>query len=312
MTNPVLQALDEAVAECATRNYDRLRTGLRGRERAKSINDALKSLSLLQEGGEPSYGPWDSLFYLTWYQPRQIHLAYAVLRQLYPRGFQSPVHVIDLGCGAWAVQFALALWTTNERKGGDPDQVIVHGIEPSVAMRRLGGELWDALRGTADRYGLTALVETVDAMTVRCVTYESLSAYAYSPAVRDASRFGCGLTSLHAVYESTFQELGEQVAWLRSERKVNWEIFTTHRSKRRELEAVVEGGFGPRLLPQPLWEGPKPIWEGCLPRTTAWRRRLARVFSSLTGKSRTYLSKAVTWNPEKNRIEKDAVWVRTS
>ena len=74
MGNPTLDAFDEALADVAKKEYRRLREGLHGCTRASRIDGALESLELLQGGQEPLYHDWDSLFYVTWYQPRQVHL----------------------------------------------------------------------------------------------------------------------------------------------------------------------------------------------------------------------------------------------
>ena len=77
-------------------------------------------------GEEPEYNEWDALFYVTWYQPRQINLALAILQKLYEDarkwlGSDFPLHIIDVGCGAFlAVQFAMAILAAeNQREGND-------------------------------------------------------------------------------------------------------------------------------------------------------------------------------------------------
>ncbi len=280
-----------------------MREGLHGSTRASRIDGALESLELLQGGQEPLYHDWDSLFYVTWYQPRQVHLVYALLRQCYPRGLPERLHVIDIGCGAGAVKLALAILIATDYRARGALNVGVQGIDPSGSMRRLGGELWLSFSCAARRRGLGRLEETIGAMTRTEDTYKGFGAYAESPAAREAEAATCWLTSVHAVYESTHRQLKEQMRRVRASRRPDWELVTTHRSKSHELAAVVSNG-------ESLAVEPRPVWAGCLPQTTAWRRRLARVFSSLSDKSRAYLSKPVTWNPQTNPIGKDEVRVR--
>ena len=103
------EALDRAIAKVAEEEYGRLAEGMSLRDQTASVDKALSSLMELQKGHEPDYNSeWVSLFYLTWFQPRQVHLAYAALCQHIAEQ-RSPSHVIDYGCGAWAVQFALAI-----------------------------------------------------------------------------------------------------------------------------------------------------------------------------------------------------------
>ena len=105
------KSLDRAIANLAEAEYGRLSTegGLGTKEQHELVDRALRSLKELQQGRKADYGDeWVGVFYLTWYQPRQIQLAYAALRELIPER-NPPKYIIDYGCGAWAVQIALAL-----------------------------------------------------------------------------------------------------------------------------------------------------------------------------------------------------------
>ena len=107
------------------------------------MENALNSLLQLQRGYEPDYNSeWVSLFYLTWFQPRQVHLAYAALRQ-HVAEQQVPPYVIDYGCGAWAVQIALAILLAEET---ELQGLGVHGIDPNEPMREIGKKLWRKFR----------------------------------------------------------------------------------------------------------------------------------------------------------------------
>ena len=131
----VRAALDRAIAEVAEAEYGRLAHGVPPDAQATQVDAALQSLRRLQQGTPPDYdSDWVVLFYLTWYQPRQVHLAYAALRQ-YVSANNPPQCVVDYGCGALAVQLALAIALTEEDCAG----AAVHGLDPSVPMRRLAG-----------------------------------------------------------------------------------------------------------------------------------------------------------------------------
>lgn len=78
----VREVLDRAISEVAEAEYSRLTEGMSLKVQTESVDAALKSLMMLQKGISPKYSSeWIALFYLTWYQPRQIHLAYATLRE---------------------------------------------------------------------------------------------------------------------------------------------------------------------------------------------------------------------------------------
>ena len=60
------------------------------------MDKALRSLKELQQGRKADYGnEWVAIFYLTWYQPRQIQLAYAALRELISER-RPPKYIIGL------------------------------------------------------------------------------------------------------------------------------------------------------------------------------------------------------------------------
>lgn len=112
------------------------------------MEQALADLGNLQQGIPPDYNDKGvALFYLTWYQPRQIFLAYSALRHVI-REQKPPSRIIDYGCDASAVQIAMSILTVQwlhgvsirQRPSYNPSAV--HGIDPSEPMRRIGEVLW--------------------------------------------------------------------------------------------------------------------------------------------------------------------------
>ena len=69
-----MRLLEGAILEVAKSEYARLSAGLAPHQVATRVGDALESLGGLRRGVAPAYDEWDALFYLTWYQPRQINL----------------------------------------------------------------------------------------------------------------------------------------------------------------------------------------------------------------------------------------------
>ena len=261
----------------------------------------------------PHYDKWVALFYLTWYQPRHIHLAYTVLRQQISEHY-TPRHVIDFGCGGWAVQIALAILIT-ERPA--LQGLVVHGIDSSRPMREIGELSWRKLREIVEENAKDPLLEMADyanadadaykrlgcaleSMTDSCTCHASYDAYLS----HGIERLGnCWLTAFHVVYQSNRPELETVFQRIRQERSPVLELLTTDGLKRDHATF-----FGGSDLPieQAVW--------GCeeLERTTRWRREL-RNRLGVEGTADlidNYLRTPVRWNPRNNPIEGDTVMIR--
>ena len=209
----VREALDQAIAQVAEAEYGRLSEGMSLGDQAKSVDHALKSLTRLQQGIPPDYrSEWIALFYLTWYQPRQIHLASAALRQLLVQT-PPPRHIIDYGCGALAFQLALAV-VLAEQPDGRYSGIAVHGIDSSKPMMDIGKELWDRFREITgsrshDDPLFEALHVALDAMGDVCSFHTSLSEALthLQTAPRAPESDDCWLTAIHAIYQSNLEQL---------------------------------------------------------------------------------------------------------
>ena len=134
--------IDEAIATVAEEEFNRLCEITNNvAQVGENIKAALESLAKLRDGLEPEYNEWDALFYVTWYQPRQINLALSILQELYQdvrkwQGPDLPLHIIDVECGALAVQFAMAILAAEGTPAECNDNVTVNGIDPSEPMKR--------------------------------------------------------------------------------------------------------------------------------------------------------------------------------
>ena len=151
-TGLVAIAIDSAIQKAGEAEYQRLSDGLSLGECKSRVQLALNSLRLLQSGEQPEYtDEWVALFYTLWYQPKQINLAYGMIKKmlslrnsdsfiLNPNG---QLHVIDLGCGALAMQFVVALAATDAiAKGQNIKQITIHSSDTSQIMIDLGRKLW--------------------------------------------------------------------------------------------------------------------------------------------------------------------------
>ena len=76
-----LNLLERAILRVAEIEYRRLSSGLAPEQAAARVEAALEAMAGLRDGVPPDYNEWDALFYLTWYQPRQINLTQLVASQ---------------------------------------------------------------------------------------------------------------------------------------------------------------------------------------------------------------------------------------
>lgn len=315
----VREALDHAIEEVAKVEYPRLAEGMSLDDQRQHVNDALKSLKDLGRGAMPHYGKWVALFYLTWYQPRHIHLAYTVLDQQISTVLHRqiseqhrPRRVIDLGCGGWAVQIALAILITErpELQG-----LVVDGIDSSGPMRDIGELLWRKLRETVEKNAnapLLAMVDrakldtykrlgrTLESMTNSCTCHASCDAY-LSDGIKKPGN--CWLTAFHVVYQSNRSDLEAVFQRIRRERSPVLELLTTDGVKRDHTTFF---GGSDLSIKQAAWNCDQ------LKRTTHWRREL-RNRLGVKGTADlidNYLRTPVRWNPRSNPIEDDAVLIR--
>ena len=231
----VLRVLDRAIADVAREEYQRLTEGMRPEDREKFVGGALDDLNnKLGRGMSPNYkSEWIALFYLTWYQLRQVHLAYTVLRYLLDNLKQEPPRqVIDFGCGSGAVQIALSILLAENSAW---QNVAVHGIDSSEPMMRIGRDLWRKFRkrivNESDRSGgvhfAGKLRRTLYLMSSSCSYDTSYKASAALPATREATSSGdCWLTAIHASYQSNRKDMEAVFGRIRKEHEPVIELVT--------------------------------------------------------------------------------------
>ena len=297
--------LDDAITSVAEEEFNRLCNALNNDfdEVGRQVKKALRALRRLQDGVEPDYNEWVALFYLTWYQPRQINLALYILQELYEDarrqlGSDFPLHIIDVGCGALAVQFAAAILAVeNQREGND---LTVSGIDPSEPMKRIGNLLWSKFRlFLRDHSDLSDLSRTCDHMANNCELFDSHTSYFCSEGGRPwgppwIERW---ITAVHACYESNWFEIKRALQELRDRYSPSAILVTSHRS-RWEVVRFVAGEESPqrRLSPKQL-----PLKEE-LPKTTEWRTDLLNKLPAYQINSvSSLLSNPVEWAPRKQK-----------
>ena len=135
----VKDALDKAIAIVAGEEYKRLSHGLSLHEKANRVEGALKELEKLQYGKIPDYSDkWVALFYLTWYQPSHINLAYSIIKES-GEPLNDRLHIVDFGCGALAMQFGVALSMSEAIEEGQSfSKLRIDSIDTSKPMIDIG------------------------------------------------------------------------------------------------------------------------------------------------------------------------------
>jgi len=174
-------ALDRAITRVADDQYKRLSNKISLNGLNRRVHQYLNFLSGLQQGNPPNYNdPWIALFYLTWYQPKQIHLAHSLIEEqktirntnsLLIDNSQS-LHVIDFGCGALAMKFAVA-WAVAEaiEHGEQISSVTVDSYDANLSMIQLGISLWDEFKSQIQNTpNLVHLFRAINMIKGQCST----------------------------------------------------------------------------------------------------------------------------------------------
>lgn len=290
----VREVLDRAIAEVAEAKYRRLSEAMSLEHQIEAVDNALKSLTRLQKGIPPDYSSeWIALFYLSWYQPRQIHLAYAALRGLLAHS-PLPRHVIDYGCGALAVQIASAILLAEEQELLDSG-LAVHGVDSNMAMMDNGKELWDKFREiTGARSHVDSFFKclhvALDRMSDVCSCHASFAdALAHLQAARASASGDFGITAVHAVYPSNMEQLKDVLdAEKCHERGSAIELVTFFESavNKHFFDKLGFDRDHLRML----------AWTGRLDATTRWRERLSEALPGLE-KRGLLRTRPVVWDP---------------
>ena len=297
----IKNVLDQAITTVAEQEFNRLRNGLSDAQVAERVIEALESMGELQRGGKPEYSEWDALFYVTWYQPRQINVALTILRHLNEitrngnLRIKHPLHIIDVGCGALAAQFALAI-ALAEYQAENID-VSMQGIDPSDPMKQIGEnlwlEFWSIIDGNPD---LSYLSRTCDLMTDNYTFFDSSESYYRSEDVRLSgvqSDSKCWLMAIHTVYESNKQSIKDTLQTISDKSCPEVIMVTTHVSKCGAAGFAVGAGFKNYEL-----KSEELLLQGNLPETTIWRKHLIQRLPENSLKFvRGLLENPVQWNP---------------
>ena len=289
----IWESLDAAIANVAGEEYQRLANGKKPSECASAIKGALCSLDKLQKGEMPDYDDeWTTLFYLTWYQPRQVKLGYGILHSLLSnQPLEKPLRVIDYGCGALAAQFALAIYSAiHAPDDSSSPNMSIHGVDPSDTMRKIGDKLWMELWGITEQCSdLKPLYHACDAISS---TSCSVGCHHELADTKPSAR--SWLLAMHVVYEETKDEVRDSLMEICSEHKPERRIMTCQKQF-LGLAEYIGGRHSERLCVKRR--------SGSLSKVTSWRHCLQKCLDGyLSDKSTNYLLQEVKWEPRESAV----------
>ena len=288
-------ALDRAITKVADRQFLKLSSWMPRLGWSNRIRPALDSLGQLQRGNPPNYeDPWIVLFYLTWYQPGQIQLARLMVEGLkQARGNESllangcrSLHVVDFGCGALAMQFAVAWAVADALERQEPISCVkVDSYDANPAMFDLGKILWEQFKEEV-KYDprLRQLSKSAEMIEARCNKPESLFPYKI---LAEEERW---LSAIHAVYSSNVEEVKGDLAKICYIAKPNVGFLSGHNHNQQYGLLQQASPFSSPQYKQ--WRlGLVPQFENFLPKITQWRRSL----NTRMIPGHIFLSNEVTW-----------------
>ncbi len=253
---------------------------------ARKVESSLISLRLLQTGGMPTYNDWDALFYLTWYQPKQINVLYSLLQWMKKDWTvkkrpwwngdifdfsEGNTHVIDYGCGTFATMFAIAIAAARSHSlGKQVSKITVDNIDKSPAMTKLGKRIWDEFIGIMvlrhPNHPLCGILNKIE--------YEiHLQSRRFRKKLENTQ---CFVVAMHCVYEDSLRETRSDLSHICSHFEPCGVLITSHKSKLNLLERVCPDVMKKTLLEIPYQpEMPSQFGSSKLDRTTEWRQLLA-------------------------------------
>ena len=293
------EVIDLAIGEVAEEEFQRLARGLSEQEIVAHVRRALEELKKLGEGGMPAYDcEWVALFYLTWYQPRQINLVYSFLYRTRD-DLPERLLVLDLGCGALAVQFALAIFAATRAEPGA--RAVVWGVDPSRPLVSIGVKLWARVermaRGESPR--TKPLHRAITSVSGRIWSSFRGLEKSRRPFLHAASDHDRWLTSIHAAYHLPNRGMCGGADFL-SPKGI---LLTSDECKTDDLDSVVRGmSYDFRGVEVESGR------EGGLQYTTEWRRQLVKqLWTSPNDLTERFLNRPVGWNPRWNPVGEDDV-----
>ena len=239
----VADAIDSAIASVGRNEFTRLSRGSSISQQASKVSGALNSLKDLQSGGLPVYADeWVGLFYLLWYQPKQINLAYSMIKDLVSKKQSGRLiqgdrlHVVDFGCGALAMQFGVALAAADALESGQVIKIVrIDSFDQCEPMITLGETLWEAFEERIQTRPTVHELNSVCQM-MQCNHYND--AASLNNAVDSLARGDRWLSAIHTIYEVNELSVRESLNFLKSQLNPDRGFVTTFNYKESLAQSV--------------------------------------------------------------------------
>ena len=277
----VFDALDRSMTNVAEAEFLRLARGMGQDELTRGIHQTLNSLGGLQDGYPPNYNNrFVPLFYLTWYQPRQTYFAHHLLHGMNRRRRASQLvsdsshglHVIDFGCGALAMQFAVA-WVAAEalESGASIKGIRIDSYDEAAPMVRLGQVLWGEFKKEIDGDARLRHL-SLAASLIKPRSGHPNSLLTFGERAVGEERW---LSALHTVYESNLDLVKQSLARIAGEFEPDIGMMSCFRNYKnihllRQASPCENQGFDSSDA------GPSEQTDASLPNLTQWRRDLKK------------------------------------
>lgn len=177
-------------------------------------------------------------FYSVWHHPKQVNFAYSALRALREHKVKGGdifgiangrAHFVDFGCGALAMQFAVAMAAADSiSRGRELREIRIDSYDPSREMVRIGQYIWiKFVRLMKLHYPKHPICEAFD--LIQWKTHAELDTL---PEATDAA---CFLSAIHAVYETTKIRVKDDLESLVSKYAPVGFLFTADATRRNLL-----------------------------------------------------------------------------
>ena len=293
--------MDSSILKVADAEFRRLATGMRPGELYDKVYVALDALGGLQRGVPPDYDdPWVALFYLTWYQPGQINLSRLLIETMRQKRVSntlmiensSHLRVVDFGCGALAMLFAI-LWTATEalERGEKIDSIDVSFYDTAISMIILGVNLWNAfkleIQARAGLQGVSHCSEKI----IRLQYEQPESLLSQKDHRQDEERW---LGAIHTVYESNWVEIKTGLARIVDQLRPAVGFMSCRALPRPKLFLRQASPFD--VLQYLCTESNMDAQiVDSLPRISRWRKCLDETLRSHGFNGHPFLRRSVTW-----------------
>lgn len=201
----------------------------------------------------------------------------------------NKLYVVDLGCGALAMQFGVALAAADALEEMQPiSEIRIDSIDSSQDMVNIGQKLWQQFKVEVNkdsRLGHVSLACDI----IKPEINPSSSKLTSNRVWVETWRSECWVSAVHLGYDDNKDNARQSLNSLISGFKPDVCFATTHTSKRELLQKVWSFmDYDEYHLPALTIE---PQFSGVLPKITRWRKNL----NSALQINHSYLERNVTW-----------------